>query len=126
MQTLLRQDYRQIAQSLLDERRALGFPPYARVVIFRADALDLKTALEKLGQIRDLLSARREFEKLQCIGPLPALMTRRIGRYRAQLCLIAQDYRRLRGLLQAAMPDIEQLPSSAKVNWTIDVDALDL
>ncbi len=126
MQSFLRQDYRQIARNLLDERRALGFPPFARVVIFRADALELKAALEKLEQVQALLSTRREYSGIQCIGPLPALMTRRIGRYRAQLSLVAQDHRCLRALLRAAMPEIEQLPSSAKVNWTIDVDALDL
>ncbi len=126
MQSLLRQDYRAIASSLLQERRMLGFPPYARVVIFRADALELKEAMAKLEAIRALLETARRFDALSCIGPLPALMTRRIGRYRAQLCLIAQDYQALRSVLQQSMPALEQIGTSTRVSWNIDVDAYDL
>ena len=126
MQSLTRQDYRAIASQLLQERRLLGFPPYARVVIFRADATELKQALAQLDRIRDELATTRRFEALSCIGPMPALMTRRIGRYRAQLCLLAQDYQVLRSVLSEAMPAIQQIPSNARVNWSIDVDAYDL
>ena len=126
MQSLTRQDYRAIAGQLLQERRLLGFPPYARVVIFRADATELKQALAQLDRIRDELATTRRFDALSCIGPMPALMTRRIGRYRAQLCLLAQDYQVLRSVLSEAMPAIQQIPSNARVNWSIDVDAYDL
>jgi len=126
MQALLRRSYREIAADLLQERRSFGFPPYARVVMFRADAVELKDALQKLDEIRELLAVARRFEKLTCVGPMPALMTRRIGRYRAQLCLIAQDYQVLRSVLSQSMPAIEQLASTSRTNWTIDVDAYDL
>ncbi len=126
MQALLRQDYREIAGSLLRERRSFGFPPYARVVMFRADAVELKAALQKLEDIKALLANAGRFDALSCVGPMPALMTRRIGRYRAQLCLISQDYQVLRSVLTESMPAIEELPSSARVSWSIDVDAYDL
>jgi primosomal protein N' (replication factor Y) len=126
MQALARQDYRAIADDLLQERRLLGFPPYARVVIFRADAVELKAALAKLDEIKALLQPARGFEALSCVGPMPALMTRRIGRYRAQLCLLAQDYQVLRSVLAQTMPTIQQIPGSSRVNWSIDVDAYDL
>jgi len=126
MQALLRQDYREIAADLLQERRLLGFPPYARVVIFRADALELKQALAKLEEIRALLGQARHFERLSSIGPLPALMTRRIGRYRAQLCLLSADYQALRSVLAEAMPSIQEIPSTPRANWNVDVDAYDL
>ncbi len=126
MQALVRQDYREIASGLLQERRLLGFPPYARVVIFRADAFELKPALAKLEEIRAILETARRFDALSCVGPMPALMARRVGRYRAQLCLIAKDYQVLRSVLQQSMPAIEQLAANARVGWSIDVDAYDL
>jgi primosomal protein N' (replication factor Y) len=126
MQALARQDYRTIADNLLAERRLLGFPPYARVVIFRADAVELKQALAKLEQIKALLEPARRFDALSCVGPMPALMTRRIGRYRAQLCLLAQDYQALRSVLSQTMPAIQQITSSPRVSWSVDVDAYDL
>ena len=126
MQALLRQSYREIAADLLQERSNFGFPPYARVVMFRADAIELKDALAKLEQIRTQLATARRFDALTCVGPMPALMTRRIGRYRAQLCLIALDYQALRSVLSQVMPAIEELPSTSRTSWSIDVDAYDL
>jgi primosomal protein N' (replication factor Y) len=63
---------------------------------------------------------------VKCIGPIPALMTRRIGRYRAQLCLISPDIRKLRSVLREAMPEIQTIKSKQSVKWVVDVDALDL
>jgi len=126
MQSLVKQSYREIACNLLQERRGVAFPPYARVVMFRADAVLLERALAKLEEIKSLLSTGRRFGEVSCIGPMPALMTRRIGRYRAQLCLLAADHRALRSVLHQTMPQIQQVSSSARVKWTIDVDAYDL
>ena len=126
MQALTTGDYRAIATGLLDERESFGFPPFSRVAMFRADAVELKDALDLLERIRELLAATRRFAALDCVGPMPALMTRRIGRYRAQLCLIAHDYKVLRSVLAEAMPAIAELPGSARAGWNIDVDAYDL
>ena len=126
MQALSRRPYREVADDLLQERRLLGFPPYARVVIFRSDAQELQQALGKLETIKGLLQQSPRFQQLLSIGPIPALMTRRIGRYRAQLSLIATDHRLLRALLAEAMPAIQEIPSTARANWNIDIDAYDL
>ncbi|MCP4186685.1 MAG: primosomal protein N' [Gammaproteobacteria bacterium] len=126
MKSLMQQSYREIAASILSERRLLGFPPYARVIMFRADALSLQQAMNKLEEIRSILDARTSAYGLRCIGPIPALMTRRIGRYRAQLCLMSADLRKLRSVLRASMPEIENVTSTHSVKWMIDVDALDL
>ena len=126
MQNLAKLPYRQIVDNLLDERRLLGLPPYSRVVIFRADAAELKMAMQQLESIRGVLDRLQQGGTIKCIGPIPALMTRRIGRYRAQLALISADYPALRNLLHQAMPQIEALPGTNQSNWTIDVDAHDL
>jgi primosomal protein N' (replication factor Y) len=126
MQALLRRSYRQIADELLQERRLLGFPPYARVVIFRSDAQELQQALSKLETIKTLLQQSPRFQQLSTIGPIPALMTRRIGRYRAQLSLLTTDHRLLRAVLASAMPAIQEIPSTPRASWNIDIDAYDL
>jgi len=126
IQSIANQSYREIARSITRERKMLGFPPYARVVMFRADALSLDQAIEKLNQIKQCLQASVARHRVKCIGPIPALMTRRIGRYRGQLCLLSQDIRELRNALREAMPEIELIKSTAAVKWVVDVDALDL
>ncbi len=125
MRALVCDDYRAIAARLLDERRAVGLPPFSRVVLFRADAVELDVALERLDRVAEILRGAPGIDALTLVGPMPALMTRRIGRYRAQLCLMSTDHRVLRTLLREALPAITELPSSSRVNVTIDVDALD-
>jgi len=126
MQALTQSSYRDIARSITRERKMLGFPPYARVVMFRADALSLEQAIQKLDAIKQCLQSCAISHQVKCIGPIPALMTRRIGRYRGQLCLISADTRRLRALLREVMPDIAAIKSSQSVKWVVDVDAFDL
>ena len=126
MQALANQSYAEIASTITQERKMLGFPPYARVVMFRADALSLELAIEKLDEIKQSLAATMTRYSVKCIGPIPALMTRRIGRYRAQLCLISSDTRKLRNALHDAMPKIEAIKSTQSVKWVVDVDAFDL
>ena len=126
MQALQKQTYRDISESILKERQLLGFPPYARVVMFRADAFSLELALSKLEEIRAIVKPVSDQQDVQCIGPIPALMTRRIGRYRAQLCLMSLNHRHLRQVLRHCMTAVEAVASSHQVKWMIDVDASDL
>jgi primosomal protein N' (replication factor Y) len=126
MQALANGSYRSIAATLLQERQSLGFPPYARVVMFRADGVELKAAMQHLESIKTCLEATTRIKSILCIGPIPALMTRRIGRYRAQLCLLSSDYQSLRSVLHQAMPDIQSLTVKSTVSWNIDVDAYDI
>ena len=126
MRALTNQSYGDIAANITQERKMLGFPPYARVVMFRADAMSLEQAVEKLDEIKRCLMTSVNRHGVKCIGPMPALMTRRIGRYRAQLCLISSDMRRLRRALSESMPEIETIKNTHLVKWVIDVDAFDL
>ena len=94
--------------------------------MFRADATSLEAALAMLESIRELLAATPGSENLSLIGPIPALMTRRIGRSRAQLCLLAPGHSQLRAVLNPAVPRITALAVPRGVNWNVDVDAPDL
>lgn len=126
MQSLVSQNYREIATTVLQGRKMIGFPPYARVVMFRADAMTLSEAMEKLAEIKKCLQTSVHLKQLNCIGPIPALMTRRIGRYRAQLCLFSQNTAKLRAVLRETMPALQEIKNSQTVKWVIDVDAFDL
>jgi primosomal protein N' (replication factor Y) len=126
MQSLVNQNYRDIATTILQGRKTIGFPPYARVVMFRADAMTLSEAMEKLAEIKKGLQTSAHLKQLNCIGPIPALMTRRIGRYRAQLCLFSQDAAKLRAALRETMPTLQSVKNTSTVKWVIDVDSFDI
>jgi primosomal protein N' (replication factor Y) len=126
MQSLVNQNYRDIATTILQGRKTIGFPPYSRVVMFRADAMTLSEAMEKLAEIKKGLQTSAHLKQLNCIGPIPALMTRRIGRYRAQLCLFSQDAAKLRAALRETMPTLQSVKNTSTVKWVIDVDSFDI
>ncbi len=126
LQLLLQGDYQLVAKNLLEERQLLGFPPFSRVIMFRADATRLNDAMKLLEEIKRYIVNSAAQHGVQLIGPMPALMTRRIGRYRAQLCLVGKDFRALRSVLRENATRLQAVRKSARLSWTIDVDAPDL
>jgi len=126
MQSLCHQSYTELVESILQERKMVGFPPYVRVVSFIVDALELDMALHKLTQLKGFLTDAPAAHKVKIIGPIPALMTRRIGRYRAQLSVLGDDFQSLRQLLQQVMPQVQGIRNTRKSRLTIEVDPLDL
>ncbi len=126
MRGLRDQGYAELVQPMLDERRLIGFPPYVRVVSFQVDALSLDLALQKLQQVKQLLAPELVAQEMKLVGPIPALMARRVGRYRAQLTLMAENFAMLRKVLSNVLPQIQALRNTRKSHLTIDVDPVDL
>lgn len=126
---LTEQGYFAFAEQALSERRAAGLPPFSHLALLRAEA-------HKPGQAEDFLEqACSEAEHLlgllnlssiELLGPVPAPMERRAGRYRAQLLLQANARAPLHRLLSAWLPIVEQLPGARMVRWSLDVDPIDL
>jgi primosomal protein N' (replication factor Y) (superfamily II helicase) len=123
--TLLTVGYAGFASQLLDERRALGYPPAAHWALLRAEALDE-------GAWRAFLGAAAALCKdaggaaVELLGPLPAPKPRRAGYQRGQLLLSAHQRPALQGLLATAWPQLFALPSARRVRWSLDVDPIDL
>ena len=63
---------------------------------------------------------------IELLGPVPAPMERRAGRYRAQLLLQATSRAPLHRLLSSWLLALEQIPSGRQVRWSLDVDPVDL
>lgn len=64
-------------------------------------------------------------EPLTLMGPFPAIMERRAGRYRHQLQLYCNDRRSLHAVLDPLVDFLQQRPDSRKVRWHLDVDPID-
>jgi primosomal protein N' (replication factor Y) (superfamily II helicase) len=63
---------------------------------------------------------------VKLLGPAPAPMERRAGRYRAQLLLHAATHQPLQKLLSTWVPELETLTEAKRVRWSIDVDPIEL
>jgi replication restart DNA helicase PriA len=59
------------------------------------------------------------------MGPVPALQSKRGGRFRWQLLLQHPTRRVLQQLMKSSLPLIGTLPQTRKVKWTLDVDPID-
>ncbi|MBA1262239.1 primosomal protein N' [Stutzerimonas stutzeri] len=126
---LTEQGYFAFAEQALSERRAAGLPPFSHLALLRAEA-------QKPGQAEDFLDqacgeaeqllTELELTGIELLGPVPAPMERRAGRFRAQLLLQGSARTPLHRLMNAWLPRVEQLPGSRSVRWSLDVDPIDL
>lgn len=118
---LVREGYASFAQALLAERRAAGLPPYAAMALLRAEAVARAAPLAFLEAARRKLAPACG-RQVQLLGPAPAPMERRAGRYRAQLLLIAAQRALLQQALATALPALYSLKPARRVRWSLDVD----
>ena len=125
LQHLVREGYGSFAQAALAERRLAGLPPYAALALLRAESPALGPPTAFLEAARDRLAARRA-PGVDLLGPAPAPMERRAGRYRANLLLQASQRAPLQKLLAVALPELSELKQARKVRWSIDVDPVSL
>ncbi len=122
LQDLLNNGYSHFARYALLEREQAMLPPHTYQALFRAQSSDPRLANQLLMDISMQFSYSKH---VQCIGPLPALMEKRQGKFRMQLVLSSRNRAALQHALSQAMPNIEQLPLASKVRWALDVDPQD-
>ena len=125
LKLLLEGGYEAFAAGALQEREQSEWPPFARIALVRAEAT---TALAPMKFLRAALAISRQhaLRGVQLLGPAPAPMERRAGRYRAQLLLHAATHSPLQKFMSTWLPELEALPEARRVRWSIDVDAIDL
>jgi primosomal protein N' (replication factor Y) (superfamily II helicase) len=123
LQTLLSEGYDGFARTALAERKASAWPPFSRLAVVRASATSAEAALEFLTAARHAAGSPRA---VKLLGPVPAAMARRAGRYHSQLLLESADRAALHGLLGSWLERITELPAARRVRWALDVDPIDL
>lgn len=122
---LLQHDYPAFAKSLLEERQQTEFPPFTHHALLRAEAVDKKSPMHFLEQARLLLEQAPQTDVI-FMGPFPALMERRAGRFRAQLLIQANNRKQLQTLFAQTISQIENHKMAKKVRWSIDIDPVEL
>jgi len=132
LQALLHKGYDHFADNALLERKQALLPPYTHLALFRSEANNSDHNVQFLQQVRGIFESNPFFiqadEQHKCyvMGPNPAPLARRAGRYRWQLLLQTPDRKTLQRMLTIAKPAIQLLPLAKKVRWSIDVEPQDL
>ena len=87
---------------------------------------DVPGVLDEACSAAERLLGELGLSGIELLGPVPAPMERRAGRYRAQLLLQATSRAPLHRLLSSWLLALEQMPSGRQVRWSLDVDPVDL
>lgn len=124
LQNLLKHGYPAFAQQAMQERREVVLPPFASMALLRAEASQRELPMAFLSKAYATAVACN-IKGIELLGPLPAPMERRAGRYRAQLLIQANERKPLQHLLKVLLPELEKWPEARKVRWSIDVDPVD-
>ncbi|WP_394129321.1 primosomal protein N' [Shewanella maritima] len=120
---ILQHGYHQFARNQLTERQQALLPPAWHMLLIRAEAHSAQDADAFLSAVAQLLPQDKECE---VIGPIPAPLDRKAGKYRRQLMFQTKSRLRLQQAFEQALPLIEALPEQKRCRWSIDRDPQDL
>jgi len=122
---LIAEGYESFAASALEERREAGWPPYSRLALLRAEARDRGELDSFLRAALDCGLAQAE-SAVKLWGPALALIARRADHFRAHLLIESAVRSSLQQFLKQWLPQVDALPHSAGLRWSIDVDPLEV
>ncbi|MEZ5535115.1 MAG: primosomal protein N' [Thiolinea sp.] len=122
--TLLQHGYHPFARQLLEERRRWHYPPFGYQALIRATAKDMDAALDTLADIRSIML--QYATDVTLMGPVPAPMEKRAGKYRAQLLVQAKDRKARHNCLKYLTQQEKNISNKRGVRWSIDIDPVEL
>jgi len=109
------QDYETYADTLLDERHAMQFPPTSYFALLKAEASTYTHVLQFLNQAAQ--QAREISNEVMVYDPLRPQMERLKNMERGQLLL--------QQLLRVWMPQLRAQKLANKLRWVLDIDPLE-
>ncbi len=122
LQSLARYDFSGLADQLMAERSEAMLPPFASMVIIRAEAIRAGDAMTFLHGAKTQIPT---IDGIEVWGPVVAQMERRAGRYRAQLIIQSTQRQLLHRMLDDWIPKVENMKKPYNLRWSLDVDPQD-
>ncbi|WP_041779912.1 primosomal protein N' [Allocoleopsis franciscana] len=120
IQAVRRHDYETFAQTELEQRAALQYPPYGHLILLRLSGLDAADVENTALRLAEQLSATES--DYEILGPAPASIMRVARRYRWQILLkFPLD-------VPVVLPNLAQLRERCPkdISLTIDVNPLNM
>jgi primosomal protein N' (replication factor Y) len=120
IQAVQQHEYESFTTSELQQREALNYPPYGRLILLRLSSLDAASVEQTASFVATQLG--NNDAGFEILGPAPANILRVANRYRWQIML------KLLPNVQPELPDWNFVRAliPASVSLTIDVDPLHL
>ncbi len=124
LQGLLARGYDGFAETALEERRQAEWPPFSRLAALRASGKTREAPLGFLAEAR--ARGANAPHGVRLLGPVPAAMARRAGRFHAQLLIEGRERPTLHRFLDHWIEEVEGFKSAQRVRWALDVDPIEL
>ena len=125
LNALVRDGYPAFAAEALAERDEVRLPPFARLVLLRAEASARAASTGFLATARGLAGELHR-PGVEVMGPVPAPMERQGGRYRAQLLLRSASRTSLQAFLRPWVERLAGVRPPPGLRWSLDVDPIEL
>ena len=122
---LAREGYPAFATAALAERDEIRLPPFARLVLLRAEASARVASSGFLATARQLAGELHR-PGVEVMGPVPSPMERQGGRYRAQLLLRSASRTNLQAFLRPWVERLAEVRTPRELRWSLDVDPIEL
>ncbi|WP_444958960.1 primosomal protein N' [Microbulbifer sp. ZKSA002] len=126
LQLLLEKGYGAFARQLLRDRTVAQLPPASAMALVRAECEEPGWAEEFLQNARLFMqSLAPPSPQIQYLGPVPALLERKSGRFRFYIQVTAQNRAHLQPLLARVCAWAEG-NKNRRLRWAVDMDAQEL
>lgn len=131
LQNLVNLSYGDFAAQLLQERKQGQMPPFSHLALLQIESNQSATAAKFAEQIltQALSITDREAglsRDIQMLGPMPAPMEKRAGRFRWHLLLKSNKRSALQVLLAQLSQAVEGMKLPQATRWNLDIDPLEL
>lgn len=123
LERLVQGGYRAFIDPILQERQQHGLPPYAHMALLRVECTVQERGLELLRKLKKNLVELHP--GVDIVGPVPAPMSRRAGRFRLHLLFKHVHRTPLHAAISSACQLLESWRLPGIDRWHIDVDPLE-
>jgi primosomal protein N' (replication factor Y) len=123
LERLVSGGYRAFIDPILAQRQLHGLPPFAHLAVVRLESPNETEARATLAALKRELATAHPL--IDIVGPIPAPLARRAGRYRLQLLLKHPQRAPLHAALELACKVLGATRGTARSRWHVDVDPLE-
>jgi len=123
LQQLIHHGYETFAASTIKERIEAHLPPHTYQAVFQAEATYQGHAKTFLQDVKQILKSVN-LPSVELLGPVPAVYTKKAGKFRYQLYIESINRVTLHQLLNQSLTDVEKLKSASRVRWRMEVDPI--
>ncbi len=117
--------YPAFARDALTERKQAQLPPHWQMAILRSESHHSEIARGFIANAKEALQAL-DHPGVQMIGPMPAPLERKAGKFRFQALILAPDRPSLQRALDAWLPRLQAAEADRRCRWHLERDPQDL